>query len=533
MAALLFYDPFPQFFYQGSPLSGGTLTFRPVGDSSSLKDIYTDSAMGTALPNPISLNSDGYPQNASLTACDIYLNGAYDVTLKTSAGATIRTVSNVTAIGMVTKTRAVSSTPYTVVAADNGRTLLVDASGGNITVNLMAAATAGDGFKITVAKIDNSANTVTLSGTINSGSSYIMAGRYDAVTVVSNATQYYATDFIGTVVDNNGNPLIKYTAATNGVAYILVTNAATGNAAKITGAGETNSGLILDASGSGVVTIGSGSNTITLAKATTVSSTLALNGTTTLTAAAINAAKGADIASATTADIGATTGNFVDVTGTTTITGLGTVQAGTTRQVRFTGALTLTHNATSLILPVAQNITTANGDLATFISLGSGNWLCSSYFIGTTPINAKYVQTQIGTSATYTNVSTVMPIDDTIPQLTEGAQILTVSITPKSTANILEIQAIIQGRGDGTNGAGMALFQDSTANALNAAVLNGSGTSNTGVLLHRMSAGTTSSTTFTVRVGPAAGNYYVNGSSSARLFGGVQFCSIIVKEYTV
>jgi hypothetical protein len=90
-------------------------------------------------------------------------------------------------------------------------------------------------------------------------------------------------------------------------------------------------------------------------------------------------AKGADIASATTTNIGAATGEFVDVTGTTTITGLGTIAAGIVRTVRFTGALTLTHNATSLILPGSANITTANGDVAQFRSLGSGNWKCVGY----------------------------------------------------------------------------------------------------------------------------------------------------------
>lgn len=89
--------------------------------------------------------------------------------------------------------------------------------------------------------------------------------------------------------------------------------------------------------------------------------------------------KGGDIASATTTDIGAATGEFVDVTGATTITGLGTIAAGIVRTVRFTGALTLTHNATSLILPSGANITTANGDVAQFRSLGSGNWQCVCY----------------------------------------------------------------------------------------------------------------------------------------------------------
>lgn len=89
--------------------------------------------------------------------------------------------------------------------------------------------------------------------------------------------------------------------------------------------------------------------------------------------------KGADIASATTTDLSTAAADFVDVTGTTTITGLGTCNAGVVRTLRFTGALTLTHNATSLILPGAANIVTAANDTAIFRSLGSSNWLCITY----------------------------------------------------------------------------------------------------------------------------------------------------------
>lgn len=96
-------------------------------------------------------------------------------------------------------------------------------------------------------------------------------------------------------------------------------------------------------------------------------------------AGALNEARGTAIASATTTDIGAATGTFVHVTGTTSITGLGTIQAGARRIVTFDGVLTLTHNGTSLILPTAANITTAAGDSAFFVSEGSGNWRCVGY----------------------------------------------------------------------------------------------------------------------------------------------------------
>jgi hypothetical protein len=86
-----------------------------------------------------------------------------------------------------------------------------------------------------------------------------------------------------------------------------------------------------------------------------------------------------DVASATTTAIGAVASNKVRITGTTTITGLGTIGTGIRRLVRFAAALTLTHNATSLILPASANITTAADDTAEFVSLGSGNWLCLWY----------------------------------------------------------------------------------------------------------------------------------------------------------
>lgn len=94
---------------------------------------------------------------------------------------------------------------------------------------------------------------------------------------------------------------------------------------------------------------------------------------------AINEAPLTTIASAATVNLAAATSNTVNISGTTTITGFGTFAAGATRRLIFQGALTLTHNATSLILPGGANITTAAGDAAEFVSLGSGNWKCFSY----------------------------------------------------------------------------------------------------------------------------------------------------------
>jgi hypothetical protein len=91
----------------------------------------------------------------------------------------------------------------------------------------------------------------------------------------------------------------------------------------------------------------------------------------------------ATIASAATTDLSTVGSQNVTVTGTTTITAFGTAPAGTFRRLRFSGALTLTYNATSLILPGAVNITTAAGDVLELVSLGSGNWVATNFQPGT------------------------------------------------------------------------------------------------------------------------------------------------------
>lgn len=62
------------------------------------------------------------------------------------------------------------------------------------------------------------------------------------------------------------------------------------------------------------------------------------------------------------------------VTGTATITSLGTTPSGIKREVVFQSAGAVITNSTAIILPNAANITVAAGDVFTFRSLGSGNW---------------------------------------------------------------------------------------------------------------------------------------------------------------
>ena len=253
--------------------------------------------------------------------------------------------------------------------------------------------------------------------------------------------------------------------------------------------------------------------------------------------------KGADISSATTTDIGAATGRFIDVTGTTTITGLGTIRAGVIRTVRFTGALILTHNGTSLLLPSAANITTVANDTAEFVSLGSGNWKCLWYqrYTGAAIVGAAVSGTSIQTvftksSAVATSTGTAVN-DDTIPTLTECPVLtaLNTAITASSTSNTLIITATLQLAANTGNYAVAALFLDGDSAASAAILFNtGSGNAdfpNTFVVTFSVTPADTSAHTYKIGIGGIAGIVItMNGTASARKLGGVMYSSMRIDE---
>ena len=94
----------------------------------------------------------------------------------------------------------------------------------------------------------------------------------------------------------------------------------------------------------------------------------------------LDLAMGTAIASATTPDINAATGNTIVITGTTTITGFSAAdQAGITRKLMFNDAVLLTNSA-SLVLFGSANITTVAGDVAIFTATTTSVWTMTGFF---------------------------------------------------------------------------------------------------------------------------------------------------------
>lgn len=146
----------------------------------------------------------------------------------------------------------------------------------------------------------------------------------------------------------------------------------------------------ISGTGSGLASVGvtttagvTNAISVTVTASTVANAIVGTSTTTALTPAANYGVwgKGTDIASASTLTIPSTGGGYFVVTGTTTVTAISEATTSLGRQVtlKFSGALTLTHNATSLILPGGANIATAAGDVAVFVQESSGNWRCTDY----------------------------------------------------------------------------------------------------------------------------------------------------------
>lgn len=129
-----------------------------------------------------------------------------------------------------------------------------------------------------------------------------------------------------------------------------------------------------------------------------------------------------------------------------------------------------------------------------------------------------------------TNLTTALPIDDTTPTISEGAEALSLSITPASTSSRILCFACLWG--SSSVPMAVALFRGSTC--INAASTVQGG-STVGVtfppLVTLDSPASASAQTYSVRVGTNAGTAMrLNGTTTARQFGGAAACTLTLVE---
>jgi len=215
--------------------------------------------------------------------------------------------------------------------------------------------------------------------------------------------------------------------------------------------------------------------------------------------------------------INSTAGTIGTLNSTTgTITNLSTTLAGDFTISQGTGTLGTTGvtagtYGTSTAIPVIS--VDAKGRVTTVSTSAIGS-------------AGKVLQVVKSTTSSVVTCGTNIPWDDTIPQNTEGNEVLTVTITPLSATSSLYIKFFCTGThsGSGGNGTMAALFVDSTANAISVFGVQNNGANWQTTISHAASVASSSTTarTYKVRVGSSGGvTFHVNGNNAGtRVFGG-------------
>jgi len=101
--------------------------------------------------------------------------------------------------------------------------------------------------------------------------------------------------------------------------------------------------------------------------------------------------------------------------------------------LKFDDALSLTHNATDLILPGGSNITTAAGDVAEFTEYASGDWKCNYYTKATGQSVVSNGWTYLASQAATSGTSK----DFTIPAGATDVEVTFVGVSTNGTSNII------------------------------------------------------------------------------------------------
>jgi hypothetical protein len=250
MADLAWHKGFPFFTAAGAVLNGGTINVYDA-NTLSARTVYKDSAAASPWTQPITLGSDG-----KLTDPVYIPTGAWKYILKNSAGSVITTEDNIPgAITIPSSTFAQPQMPvlskatnYTITTADLGKKILADPTGGNITLTMPSAVSAGNGGIVEIEHV-GSAGKVTIvpagAQTIDGGSSVILIRPFAWFRLTSDGANWSAegsdrpfataaktADYTVTTADHGKTVTVDATAAP--VTVTLPTAASAGDGFNVT-----------------------------------------------------------------------------------------------------------------------------------------------------------------------------------------------------------------------------------------------------------------------------------------------------------
>ncbi|WFS02220.1 hypothetical protein [Rhizobium tumorigenes] len=141
------------------------------------------------------------------------------------------------------------------------------------------------------------------------------------------------------------------------------------------------------------------------------------------------------------------------------------------------------------------------------------------------------VQTWSASYSINADIVATIPLDDTIPQLSEGALLLSKAITPFKVGNIIRVRW--QGRYSVSAGAALiwALFNSIGTDAFEAGYHSGlASTANFTAGEGEYTVTSIAAQTISLRVGLSSGTLRFNGNTTGRFFGGAMKVPLIIEE---
>lgn len=182
--------------FNGSAIAASYKLYQYAAGGTTKTNTYTDATKNTANSNPMTLNADGRLDQ------DVYIDRSMKFVLAASTAgdpptSSVWTIDNALATEQLWTT--VSKTAnYTVLESDRDKLILADATSGAITISLLAAATAGDGFRLAVKKTDSSGNAVTIDGsgseTVDGALTLALSNQNEVAILMCNGSNWFVVN---------------------------------------------------------------------------------------------------------------------------------------------------------------------------------------------------------------------------------------------------------------------------------------------------------------------------------------------------
>jgi hypothetical protein len=141
----------------------------------------------------------------------------------------------------------------------------------------------------------------------------------------------------------------------------------------------------------------------------------------------------------------------------------------------------------------------------------------------------------VGSACQETNnrqsTSTAIPFDDSLPLITEGAEVLSQAYTCLTTSNVLRFRVHVPVSLSDAHVCAVALFDGSTCIAAEGVHVGGDSMAEINIQLQYAPA-STSTKTYSVRFGPGSGavTAYTMGNDVSRAYGGAKRASLLIEE---